>query len=295
VGWIAFFGSKPGPNFAAFLEGLRERGYVEGQNVTIEYRSAEGREDRLSEIAAEMVRLKVDAIVAINNAATHAARKATATIPIIFVYGDPVWDGTVHSLAQPGKNLTGLSILAPQMAGKRLELLKEVFPKITRVGILLDPDAPVHTRQLVELQVVARSLGVRLQALELRDSELDFGSIFRRANNQRANALLTLPNPTVSFHRRRILDLAMTNRLPAIYPDSSFTDAGGLMSYGPDHADLYRRAAFFVDKNLKGAKPAELPVEQPTKFELIINLKAAKQIGVNIPRKVLMWADKVVK
>jgi putative ABC transport system substrate-binding protein len=292
IGWIAFDGSRPP---ADFMTGLRERGYIDGQSIIIEYRSAQGREERLAEIAAELVRLKPEVIVANGNSATDAARKATTTIPIVFMHGDPIWDGVAGSLAQPGGNLTGLSEIAFELAGKRLELLRDTFPKIFRVAVLLGADAPVHRRQFADMEKVAQVLGVRLQALPLHDSRLDFDSLFQRAISQRADALLTLPNPIVIRHRTRVLDFAAKNRLPAIYPYGGFADAGGLMSYGPNGADLYRRAAYYVDRILKGAKPSDLPVEQPTKFELVINLKTAKTLGITIPSKVLMWADRVIE
>ncbi len=271
------------------------RGHIDGQNIFINYRSAEGREDRLPEIAAELVRLKVDVIIADTNAATRAAKKATTTIPVVFIYGDPVWDGLVTSLSKPGGNLTGLSIVAPQLAGKRLELLRDVLPRISRIAVLLDPDASVHRGQFAEIQPLAQALRVQLQALELRASQPDFEKLFQQASGQRADAVLILPNPTVTEHRQRLLDLVARSRLPAMYPDSRFTEEGGLVSYGPNHPDLYRRAAFFVDKILKGAKPADLPVEQPTKFELVINLETAKTLGLTIPPKVLTWADRVIR
>ena len=291
IGWIDYDGPRPPQGF---MTGLGERGYIEGQSIIIEYRSAQGRGKRLRQIAAELVRLKPDVIVAISNAATEAAQKATTTIPIVFVHGDPVWDGTVGSLAQPGKNLTGLSDLSFELAGKRLELVRDAFPKISRVAVPLHTDA-THRGQFAYMQNVAQSLGVQLQALEYRDLMLDFDSVFHRAINQRANALVILRDPEVFSHRARLLEFAAKNRLPVIYPRREWVDAGGLMSYGTNRADLLRRAAYYVDKILKGAKPSDLPVEQPTKFELVLNLNAAKQIGLTIPPKVLMWADKVIE
>jgi putative tryptophan/tyrosine transport system substrate-binding protein len=285
IGWIDIDGSGPR---RGFLTGLRERGYVEGQSVIIEYRSAQGRYERLSEIANELVRLKVDAIVTTNNATTNAAGKATTTIPIVFItYGDPVGDGMIASLARPAGNMTGLSFLAVELSGKRLELLRDAFPKIFRVAVLLDPDAPVHRRQFVEMKNLAKTLGVELLVLGPRGPKPDFKKEFQAAIAQRADALITLPDP-VRLNRKVIVDLAAKNRLPAIYPEIRFTEAGGLMSYGPSLPDLYRRAANYVDKILKGPKLADLPVEQPTKFELVINLKTAKEIGVTIPPDVLM-------
>ena len=291
IGWIAFDGSRPNRDF---MTGLRELGYIEGQSIEIEYRSAQGSLKRLSEIADAVVRSRPEVIVAASNAATLAAMKSTATIPIVFIHGDPIWDGVAGSLAQPGKNLTGLSEVSFELAGKRLELLRDAFPTNVRVAVLLHGDA-IHRRQLTEMQTVAQPLGFQLQVLEYRNLMLDFDSVFQRAISQRANALLPLPNPVVNAHRTRVLEFAAKNRLPAIYPTRTFADAGGLMSYGPNRADLYRRAAYYVDRILKGAKPADLPVEQPTKFEFVINLKTAKDLGLTIPPDVLMWADEVIK
>ncbi len=277
IGWIDIDGSGPR---RGFLTGLRERGYVEGQSVIIEYRSA---------------RLKVDAIVTTNNATTNAAGKATTTIPIVFItYGDPVGDGMIASLARPAGNMTGLSFLAVELSGKRLELLRDAFPKISRVAVLLDPDAPVHRRQFVEMKNLAKTLGVELLVLGPRGPKPDFKKEFQAAIAQRANALITLPDP-VRLNRKAIVDLAAKSRLPVMYPEGSFTEAGGLMFYGLVTSDLYLRAASLVDKILRGSKPSDLPVEQPTKFELVINLKAAKQLGLTIPPNVLARADKVIK
>jgi putative ABC transport system substrate-binding protein len=291
IGWIAFGGSAPPRDF---MTGLRELGYIEGHSVIVEYRSAQGREGRLSEIAAELVRLKPDMIVADSNAATDAARKATTTIPIVFAgYGDPVGDGIVAGLARPGGNITGLSAFSFELAGKRLELLRDAFPKISRIAVLLHADAN-HRRQFADMQKVAQALGVQLQALEYQDLMLDFDSVLQQAINRRANAFVVLPNPTVGRYRTRLVNFAAKNRLPAIYPGGSFADAGGLMSYGVDFAEVQRRAAYYVDRILKGAKPSDLPVERPTKFQLVINLETAHQIGVTIPAEVLTWADRVV-
>jgi ABC-type uncharacterized transport system substrate-binding protein len=291
IGWIAFNGSRPPP---AFMTGLRERGYIEGQSIIIEYRSAQGRWERLPQIAAELGRLKPGVIVANSNGATRAVQKATTTIPIVFMHGDPVGDGTVGSLAQPGKNLTGLSQVSFELAGKRLELLRDAFPKISRVAVLLHADA-LHRGQFADTQNVAQSLGVQLQPLEYRNLMLDFDSVFHRIINQRTNALVVLRNPAASFHRARLLDFAAKNRLPAIYPNGTFADAGGLMSFGVDSREEYQRAAYYVDRILKGAEPSDLPVEQPTKFELVVNLKTANKLGLKIPPKVLMWADRVIE
>jgi putative tryptophan/tyrosine transport system substrate-binding protein len=288
IGWIAFDGSRPPRDF---MTGLRERGYIEGQSIIIEYRSAQGREERLPQIAAELVRLKPDVIVAGGNDATEAARKATRTIPIVFEHGDPLGNATVVTLAQPGNNLTGISSLSFELAGKRLELLRDAFPKISRVAVLLHADAN-HRRQFADMERVAKVLGVQLQGLEYKSVVTDLESVFRQAISQRANALLALPSPSVSRYRTRVLEFTAKNRLPAIYPYSEFAEAGGLMSYGP--RDSYRRVAYYVDRILRGPKPSDLPVEQATRFELVINLKTAKQIGLTIAPKVLMWADRVI-
>jgi putative ABC transport system substrate-binding protein len=291
IGWIDIDGSGPRQ---AFVTELRERGYIEGQSIIIAYRSAEGREEQLSGIAKELVRLKSDVIIAESNAATEAAKEATKSIPIVFVHGDPIWDGVVGSLAQPEKNLTGVSTLSFELAGKRVELLRDAFPKVSRVAALLHANAS-HRRQFADMQKVAKALGVQLQALEYHDLMLDFDSLFQRAISERVNALLTLQNPIAFRHRTRLVDLAAKNRLPAMYPSSVFAEAGGLISYGPNRGDLYRRAAYYVDRILKGAKPADLPVEQATKFEMVINLKTANELHLNISPEVLMWADRVIK
>jgi putative ABC transport system substrate-binding protein len=291
IGWIAFSGSGP-PR--GFMISLGELGYVDGQSIVIEYRSAQGRGERLAQIAAEVVRLTPDVIVAPSYDATAAAQKATTTIPIVFTYGDPVGMGTVGSLAQPGKNLTGLDSFASELAGKRLELLRDAFPKISCVAILLHADANSR-RHLADLQNVAQPIGIQLQALEYRNVTVDLDSVFHRAINQRANALVVPKNPLMSYFREFLVHLAAKYRLPVIYPNSEFVYTGGLMSYGPDYRELHRRVAYYVDRILKGAKPADLPVEQPTKFELVINLKTARDLGLTISPEVLMWADRVIK
>lgn len=292
IGLIAFYGSRPARDF---MTGLRERGYIDGQSIIVEFRSAQGRAERLSGIAAELVHLKPDVIVADGNDATDAAKEATTTIPIVFMHGDPVWDATVKSLAQSGNNLTGLSVVSFELARKRLELLRDAFPRISRVAVLMDADAAVHRRQFDDMQNAGKGLGVQLQALKLQPPRQDFDAVFQAAIRQRANALLTLPNPFVASHRWRVVEFAAKNQLPAIYPSSAYTDTGGLMSYGVSYPELYRRVSYFVDKILKGAKPSDLPVEQPTKFELVINLKTAKALELKIPPDVLMWADRVIK
>ena len=266
----------------ALLQGLRELGYVEGQNIVIEYRWADGNFERLPELAAELVRLKVDVIVAPGVQAVRAAKQSTTTIPVIFpTAGDAVASGLVASLARPGGNITGLTILSPELSGKRLELLKEAFPRLSRVAVLLDPRQPPLSMK--ETQTTGQSLRLKLQFLEVRDAA-DVESVFSAMSRERADALITLPHPVLQVHQRRIVELAARSRVPAMYQTTEWAESGGLMSYGPDHLDNYRRAAVFVDKILKGTKPADLPVEQPMKFELVINLKTAKQIGLTIPQ-----------
>jgi len=283
----------------AFRQGLRDLGYVEGRSVVIEYRDAEGKLERLPALAAELVALKVDVIVAAASAVpARAAKQVTRTLPIVFIgAGDPVTTGLVTSLARPGGNLTGLSMLAPELIGKWLDLLRQAVPEVSRVAFLWQPGAAGDRTDkdfLKEADVAARALGVRLQVVEARgpaDIDRAFSDIIRA----RAGALTVLSTPMFSSERRRLLDLAAKNRLPAMYSFREYVDAGGLMSYGPNLADMYRRAATYVDKILKGAKPGDLPVEQPTKFELVINLKTAKALGLTIPRSLLLNADEVIQ
>ena len=278
----------------AFRQRLRELGYVEGKNIFIEYRYAEGKLERLPDLAAELVRLKVDVIVA-TGPAILAAKKASPTIPIVFAAaGDPVGSGLVSSLARPGGNITGLSSIAQDLDGKRLELVKEAFPKIARVAFLWEPGGSRGNPALTDMEAAAKALGLKLQSLEVRGLD-DFESAFARAKKEGAQALITTPTGVINTQQRQVLDFAAKNRLPAMYPTSEFVEAGGLMSYGPNYTDLFRRAADFVDKILKGTKPADIPVEQPMKFEFIVNLKAAKQIGVTIPPNVLVRADRVIR
>ena len=279
----------------SFRQGLRELGYVEGKNVLIEYRYAEGKLDLLPALASELVQLKVDVIVTASPPGVQAAKNATSTIPIVFAaIGDPVGGGFVASLARPGGNVTGLSILAPALSGKRLELLKEAFPKVTRVVILWNPTSSGEALSFREMPAVAKALGVQHQSMEVRAAN-DFEDGFQRAKQEGAQALVTMPSPVINANRQQILEFAAKNRLPAMYAGSEFVEAGGLMSYGPNYTDQFRRAAVFVDKILKGAKPADLPVEQPTKFELIINLKTAKALGLTIPPSLLQRADQVIE
>ena len=279
----------------ALRQGLRELGYVEGKNIVIESRSAEGKLDRLPAVAAELVRLKVNLIVSFGPPATRAAKQATATIPIVMGFDDdPVGSGFVASLARPGGNITGLSTLAPEISGKQLELLKEIVPKLSRVGFLADVTRPGTAQTLREINLAADAARVQLQYLEVRGPK-DIEPAFRAAGKERADAILVLSSPILSSQRSQVVDLAAKSRLPAIYPQSDFMDAGGLMFYGPSITDLFRRAATYVDKILKGRMPTDLPVEQPMKFEFIVNLKAAKEIGLTIPPNVLVRADKVIR
>jgi putative ABC transport system substrate-binding protein len=297
IGYVSGSGdaNTPGPQVEAFGQGLRDLGYIEGKNILIEYRHTEAKPDRLPRLAAELVRLKVDVIVVSSALATAAARNVTREIPIVMaVAGDPVGSGHVTSLGQPGGNITGLTNLAPELGGKRLEILKEVIPGLSRVAILADPTNPVFKLQLREVETAAQALKLQVQILEVRGPN-DFDDAFGAAKKGRAGAVSTLASAFLGAHRQKLVDFAEISRLPAMYHSSGFAEIGGLMSYGVNNADLYRRAATYVDKILKGAKPADLPVEQPTKFELVINLKTAKQIGLTIPPNVLARADKVIK
>jgi ABC-type uncharacterized transport system substrate-binding protein len=283
----------------AFRQGLRDLGYVEARNLVIEYRSAEGKPERFPALAAELVALKVDVIVASSTPAALAAKQATRTIPIVLTgAGDPVTSGLVTSLARPGGNVTGLSVLSPELVGKRLELLTQAVPGVSHVAVLWQPGGGLGERtekdMLKGAEVAARALGVRLQFLEARGPD-EFDKAFSEMTRARAGALTVLPSNMFTNERRRLVDLAAKNRLPAVYPWREGVDAGGLMAYGPDLADLFRRAATYVDKILKGAKPGDLPVEQPTKFELLINLKTAKALGLTIPQSLLLRADQVIE
>jgi len=281
---------------AAFQHGLRDLGYVEGKNIVIEWRSGEGKLDRNLAYAAELVRLKVDVIVAAGATEVRAAREATATVPIVMIRGgDPVGSGFVASLARPGGNITGSATLRPELSGKRLELLKEIVPKLSRVAVFASSGSAEYALVLKEIEIAAGSLGVKLQSLNIQ-SPKDFETAFQAAAKGRADAVLfRVRGPVLSPHRTGVAALAVKSRLPAIYEAAEEVEAGGLMSYGVNDNDLYRRAAVFVDKILKGAKPADLPVEQPKKFEFTINLKAAKQVGLTIPPNVLARADRVIK
>jgi len=279
----------------AFVQGLRELGYVEGKNIVVEWRSAEGKLDGVAALAAELVRLKVDLIVSGGPQSTRAAKAATITIPIVMAFdNDPVGNGFVASLARPGSNITGLSTLYPEISGKQLELLKEIIPRLARVAVFGNSTHPGNAQALKEMQLAAGALSVQLQHSDVRDVK-DIETAYRAANKERVDAVLVLENAVLTSHRKQLVDFAVTSRLPAIYPQSEFMEAGGLIYYGTNTPDLFRRAATYVDKILKGTKPADLPVEQPIKFEFIVNLKAAKQIGLTIPPNVLVRADRVIR
>jgi putative ABC transport system substrate-binding protein len=296
IGFLGFTSlSGIAARIEAFRQGLREPGYVEGKDIAIEYRAAEGKLDRLPALAAELVRLKVDVIVTSGPSVTRAVKEATTTIPIVMGFDtDPVGNGFVASLARPGGNITGLSVVSPELSGKQLELLKEIVPKLSRVAVLGTSTNPGNSQALKETELAAGAYKVQLQNLDVLSLK-DIETAFRDASKGRAGAVLVLASPIIESHRTQIADLAAKNRLPAIYYAPEFVEAGGLMSYGTSFADLFRRAATYVDKILKGRTPADLPVEQPKKFEFIINLKAAKQIGLTIPPNVLVRADEVIK
>src|SRR5215467_2016081 len=279
----------------AFRQGLRELGYVEGKNILIEWRSGEGKLERQGELAAELVRLKVDVIITSGPTITRAAKEATVTIPIVMAFdSDPIGNGFIASLARPGGNITGLSALAPELSGKQLELLKEIVPKLSRVAVLGNSSEPANPKTLKEIELAAGAFGVQLQSLDVLGPN-DIDTAFRAATKAHVDALVVLVSVVLTDHRTQIANLALKGRLPAIYYSRQFVEAGGLMSYAASFTDLSRRAATYVDKILKGTRPADLPVEQPTKFEFMINLKAAKQIGLTIPPAVLARADKVIK
>jgi putative ABC transport system substrate-binding protein len=289
-------GGAGGAALDAFRQGLRDLGYTEGQSIAVEYRSAEEKWERLPDLAAALVRLKVDVIFALYTPAALAAKQATSTIPVVAgAMADPVGDALVTSLARPGGNITGTAFLGPQLVAKRLELLKEALPSVLRVAALWNPGAYGErtTRDMLnDTELAARALGVRLQLLETRGPN-DLDSAFAAMTRERAGALIVLPSPRVNL--RRIVDLAAKHRLPAMYQSRGPVDAGGLMAYGANLADLCRQAAVYVDKILKGAKPADLPVAQPTKFELVINMKTAKTLGLTISQSLLLRADYVIE
>jgi putative ABC transport system substrate-binding protein len=281
----------------AFRQGLRDLGYVEGKNINIDYRYADGKLERLPELAEELVRLSVDVLVASNATVAQAAKKSSATIPIVMLAsGDPLGSGLVASLARPGGNVTGLYQYSPELVGKRLELLKEVLPKVTRFAFLNSEDGTAARSGFEDQgKIAAKALGVQFQLVEVKAPNPDLEGAFRVTVKDRIGALIISSAPLISFHRKWILELVEKNRIPAMYPDQEWATTGGLMSYGANIVDQYRRAATYLDKILKGAKPADLPVEQPTKFEFVINLKTAKALNLTIPQSVLYRADKVIR
>ena len=279
----------------AFRQGLRDLGYMEGKNIALDYQHADGKFDRLPDLAAELVRLKVDVIVTGGPTATRPAKAATSSIPIVMAQDtDPVGNGFIATLARPGGNITGLSNYHPDLSGKQLELLKEVVPGLTRVTVLENSKEPGNAQSLKEIKLAAAALKLRVQFVDVRDPR-DVEQAFDAATQQRAEAIFVLSSPVVTSQRNKLADLAIKNRLPIMYQVSESVEAGGLMTYGVSTIDLWRRSAIYVDKILKGANPADLPVEQPTKFDLIVNLKTAKRIGLNIPPNILARADKVIR
>jgi putative ABC transport system substrate-binding protein len=295
IGYISGTGSatNQGPYVEALRQGMREFSYIEGKNFTIEYRGAEGNLDRIPGLVGELVNLKVDVLVVPIISAARAAKQATKTIPIIVIVSDPVATGIVDSLARPGGNITGLATLAAELSEKRLGLLAEMVPRLSRVGILWDVDQPSDTFD--EYKTAARALKIKLQSLDVRGLKPDVEGAFRTAAKGRAQAIITVTSGPLFLQQKKIAELAIKNRLPSLFQGSTWVEAGGLMSYSANDLDAYRRAARYVDKILKGTKPADIPVEQPMKFEFVINLKTAKQIGLNIPQSVLFRADKVIQ
>jgi putative tryptophan/tyrosine transport system substrate-binding protein len=298
IGYVSGTGdaNNPGPNIESFRQGLRDLSYVEGKNIVVEYRYAEGKNERLPGFVAELVKLKVDVVVVIALPAIRAAKKATQTIPIVMVTNtDPVAAGLVDSLARPGGNVTGLTLLTRDLSGKRLELLNEMVPGISRVGILWVTPSVTGDSGFKEYEATGRALKIQLQSLQVQGSNPDLEGAFQAAAKGRASALITIRNPALTRHTKRIVDLAIKNRLPSMFESTDYVEAGGLVSYSANFTEVFRRAAVYVDKILKGVKPADLPVEQPTKFEFVINLKTAKALNLTIPQSVLFRADKVIK
>ena len=279
----------------AFQQGLRDLGWFDGKNISIEYRYADGRDDRLPDLAADLVRLKVDIIVAAVTADVSAAKNATKTIPIVMQSaGDPVALGLIASLARPGGNVTGLTNISTEMGGKRLDLLKELVPNLSRVAVLWNPQTKISALNWKDIQLPARQLGIQVHSLQAQ-SPSDFDKVFKDATQARAGALAVLPDPLFAGNMKRIADLAIKYHLPSIFHLREYVDVGGLAAYGPDRSDLFRRSATYVDKILRGANPADLPVEQPTKFELFLNGRTAKALGLTIPQSLLISADKVIE
>jgi putative tryptophan/tyrosine transport system substrate-binding protein len=298
IGYVRVVGvpSIPGPNVEAFRQGLNSLGYVEGKNIQIEFRYAEGKPDRIPSLVTQLVQLKVDVLISGDDPTIRVAKQATKTIPIVMVINqDPVATGLVDSLARPGGNITGISRLTRELSGKRLELLTEVVPGMARVGILWDSSSEGSKISFKEYQAAARALKIQLQSLGVRGPDPDLDGAFQSAAKGRASALVAVGGALLNGRRKQIANYAIKHRLPSMYDSSLWIEAGGLISYSTNDAESYRRAAWIVDKILKGAKPADIPVEQPTKFELIINLKTAKALNLTIPQSVLFRADKVIK
>ena len=291
---ILFIGGREQPHLESFKQGLRERGYTEGKNIILVYRYAEGKEDRLGDLAADLVREKVDVIVTTAAISAKAARRVTLTLPIVMTTGNAIEEGLADSLAKPGGNVTGLSVMLSDLSIKRLELLKESFPKRTRVAALWSPREREAALGFKETEEAAKVLSLRLHPLEIKSAD-DIDRAFKAMVKARDSALVVILSPLATLNSKRIVELALKHRLPGIYPTRQFVEEGGLMAYGPLIGDLYRRAATYVDKILKGTKPADLPIEQPMKFDFIVNIKTAKQIGVTVPPNVLVRADKVIQ
>ncbi len=297
IGYLAL-GLRPvpgsDPTFDAFLQGLRELGHVEGRNVALEIRYAEGRNERFPTLAAELVNLKVDVLIAESTPAAIAAKQASSTVPVVMVsVGDPVGAKLIDSLAHPGGNLTGLSLVAPELSAKRLDLFKQTLPKLSRVSVLWNSANVGMRLRVQQTEIAAQTLGVTLQSVAVESPD-DFDAVFAALSKDRPESLLVMADTVTATNRSRIVEFAARNRVPAIYEARVFVEAGGLMSYGLDFSNHYRRVAFYVDRILRGAKPADLPVEEPTKFELVINLKTAKALRLTIPQSVLVRADQVI-
>jgi putative tryptophan/tyrosine transport system substrate-binding protein len=298
IGFVSGTGdaNNPGPNLESFQEGLRDLGYIEGKDILVEYRYAAGRNERFPTLVADLVQLKVDVLVVIAMPAIRAAQQATKTIPIVIVTtGDPVANKIVESLARPGGNITGLTQLTRELSGKRLELLKEMLPTISRVGILRGRGTPGDDRGLIDYVAAAHAFKIQLQPLEVHGPNPDLEGVFQAAAKGRVNALVTIRNPMLNRYSKRIADLTIKTRLPSMFESSDYVEVGGLVSYAASAPEIFKRAALYVDKILKGKKPADLPVEQPTKFEFVINLKTANALNLTIPQSVLFRADRVIK
>jgi putative ABC transport system substrate-binding protein len=291
---ILFIGGKDQPHLESFKQGLREHGYTEGKNITLVYRYAEGNQERLADLAAELVREKVNVIVTTAAISALAARRVTQTLPIVMTTGNPLATGLADSLAKPGGNVTGLTVMPSDLSVKRLELLKESFPKRTRVATLWSPRDREAEIQFKETEEAAKVLSIRLHPLKIESAD-EIDRAFPAMTKARDQAIVIILSPLVTLNSKRIVELALKHRLPGIYPTRQFVEEGGLMAYGPLIADLYRRAATYVDKILKGRMPADLPIEQPMRFDFIVNLNAAKQIGVTVPPNVLVRANKVIR